>query len=851
MSVIPPHVPTTERIPTSESPRRSSSRQVPADPILTAALDAMADEWAAGRGRPAETWLAEHPELQANPELATQLVYEELCLREDRGEDVSSAEFYRRFPQWRETLAALLKCHHFLQHDSGPAEFPEAGETLGEFELQEELGRGALGRVFLATQHSLSDRPLVVKLTARRGHEHLSLARLQQTHIVPLYLVQDFPDSGLRALCMPYLGGQTWHSILHGLREHAIADRSGAQIAEQLIKARRQEDPSFGKTGPALGFLSRSKYVEAICWIGACLADALHYAHQRGLAHLDVKPSNILLAADGQPMLLDFHLASEIERLRRKELATIGGTPGYTSPEQRSAMDAIRRSLPVKDRIDGRSDIYSLAVVLYESLAGCLPPADPSQSRAALRRANPGVSRGLEDILHKCLAHDPADRYRDAGELAVDLRCHLANLPLRTVANHSPLERLRKWRRRRPSAMPLAIALTAAIVIGAIFVNWQYRLHVHSAEGALSQSQHELTSKHYERAVSFAESGQRDLRWFPWQVELRNRLERAAAVGKLHDLVDQLRFLDDKQLSNQALANVAARFRQIWDIRQSFLISSENSIEEGPGSEISRQLRRDLVDLAILSARMEVRLASPANLPAARQTGAKILAEAIETCGDNPVLQLEQRDFQNDRPTSVNGSAALAAAIASLPKDADAWEHCGFGRWLMHHGAYAEAEKQLAAAIDIEPSEFWAHFQLLRCQFELAQFDAALRSAEVCVALEPDRAECFYNRGLCHGKLGQSQDALDDFSRALKRDPKSAPAMLERGILLGRLGRYSEAESDLKSALQLGSKPGEAYYHLARLSLDRGDREAARQWIAKSLTDDPANPAAIALKGKL
>ena len=186
--------------------------------LLATALEKMADEWRAGIGRPAETWLAELPELTANPEDAVRIVYEEYCLREESGEQVDSQQYYCRFPQWHDALAIVLKCHDLLRKNDQP-QFPQAGEVLGELRLMSELGRGALGRVFLATQPSLSDRPLAVKITARHGQEHLSLARLQHTHIVPLYHVQDFPKENLRAMCMPFLGG-------------AILERNSATIAK-------------------------------------------------------------------------------------------------------------------------------------------------------------------------------------------------------------------------------------------------------------------------------------------------------------------------------------------------------------------------------------------------------------------------------------------------------------------------------------------------------------------------------------------------------------------------------------------------------------------------------------------
>src|SRR3954470_22072885 len=172
--------------------------------VVASALEAMRDAWQAGNLRLAEELLAERPELKDDAEAAVRVIYEEFCLREERGDPVGVEEYYQRFPQWREALGLVLDCHELLRDDFGQTTFPVEGSTLGELHLLRELGRGALGRVFLAKQQSLSDRLLAVKVTPRRGQEHLSLARLQHTHIVPLYSVQDFQNENLRAICMPY-----------------------------------------------------------------------------------------------------------------------------------------------------------------------------------------------------------------------------------------------------------------------------------------------------------------------------------------------------------------------------------------------------------------------------------------------------------------------------------------------------------------------------------------------------------------------------------------------------------------------------------------------------------------------
>ncbi len=818
-----PQLPETEFERPSAAAARQHEREQVRDGslvvVLAATLEAMAHNWHSGRPRPAEEWLGEYPELAADPESAVRVVYEEFCLREERGERVEQTELFGRFPQWREQLAVVLDCHRLLRQDPEPEKTPAAGQSLGELRLIEELGRGALGQVFLATQPSLSDRPLVVKLTARRGNEHLSLARLQHTNIVPLYLVQDFPDENLRALCMPYLGGATWSAILHALYERPMADRSGRQIVDALAELSHRNSAAAMGSGPAIGFLGRSTYVDAVCWIGACLADALYYAHQRGLVHLDVKPSNVLLAADGQPMLLDFHLACEIARLQDRTFNRLGGTPGYMSPEQTAATEAIRHGDPIPRPLDDKSDIYSLGVLLYESLAGRSPPADLAVSRRALRKANPQVSQGLEDIIHKCLARSPSARYADAGQLAGDLRRHLASLPLGGVANRSLAERWRKWRRRRPLAMPLAtLGIAATLVIG-IAAGILYRDRVRGAETLLRESQRELEIHDFEHSVRHAKEALGGLRWFFWQVELRDRIEaqivvsqRGFAANKLHISVEQLRLLDPLQVSETSLDDYTAKCQNAWQVRGSLIPPADATAPNAAVAQPDEQLRHDLLELAAFYARLEVRRGSAANASLSQKQASKVLDEAEAMCGRSVILELARRDI-----LTGGSKDDERAAADKLPAPNNAWEHYALGRWLMQHQLLDEAEHHFATAVKMRPNDFWAWFQSARCNFELGRTDEALAAANVCVALAPERTECYYNRGLCYAAQHRNQDALDDFGRALK----------------------------------LGSPPSEVYYQMARVHLARNDAVSARKSLAQSLAENPHNIAAHALDKQL
>jgi hypothetical protein len=152
-----------------------SERSSSAPTLVERLADELARRWRAGERPVVEDYLTRHPDLIHHPEAAAELIYEELCLRQECGQMDAADDVLRRFPQWREQLRVLIQCHEFLE-PTLPV-FPGPGDDFGGFRLLAELGRGANGRVFLAAQTALADRPVVLKLAPRSGREHLSLAR--------------------------------------------------------------------------------------------------------------------------------------------------------------------------------------------------------------------------------------------------------------------------------------------------------------------------------------------------------------------------------------------------------------------------------------------------------------------------------------------------------------------------------------------------------------------------------------------------------------------------------------------------------------------------------------------------
>ncbi len=810
----------------SIGPWSAGSSEAGPSSLVSRQVEAMVAAWRRGERPTAEQFLARHPEV--GTEGALRLIYEEFCLRQEASLEVDPAELVGRFPQWSAELEVLLDCHLLMQPALAEAAFPEVGEVLGGFRLLAELGRGASGRIFLASQPSLADRPMVLKVTAHGLEEHLSLARLQHMNIVPLYSEQVQSARGLRILCMPYLGGATLARILKTLQEIPPARRTGMDLVEAIDQIQRALPVVLPAQGPFRKYLGRATHVQAVCWIGACLADGLQYAHDRGLVHMDIKPSNVLLAGDGQPMLLDFHLARGPLDDDAPTPRSLGGTPEYASPEQRAAMDAIRGGRSLATTVDGRSDIYSLGVLLYEALAA----RRPAPGGAPLCQQNPQVSVGLSDLIHKCLRVDPRERYSDAAALAADLRRHLNYLPLKGVPNRSPIERWRKWRRRRPSALPrnLILLVTAASALAAAaLLSVAYRQRVAEIEAALAGGREYLRHHQYTEAAGTLRRGLTLAAPTPAVAKLRQDLDeelrlvqRSARAAELHQLADMIRFrygLAPKP-SEEAMALVR-RGRGIWETRGLLLRPTSSARDDA----VERSIRTDLLDFVTVWADLRVRLTPGGGEEAdrARREVLKRLDEAIELLGPSPALVRLR----------ANQAEALGLPVSTdhpMPQPESAWEHCDLGRSYLRSGDLAGAADEFQAALDLRPQDFWPNFYQGLCAYQLGQFDDAVDAFRVCIALAPETAECYYNRALAHESLGHKALALRDYTHALERDRTLSEAALNRGILLTAEGRHKEAAADLDLALATANgreTRGMIHYNRAQVDLARGDRTAA------------------------
>jgi len=359
---------------------------------------------------------------------------------------------------------------------SATVEFGSAATLLeersfGGYELLAEIARGGMGAVFKARQRQ-PDRVVALKiilagelaspkLLERFHTEAEAAASLEHPNIVPIYEVGE--HRGYHFLSMRFVEGCTLGQALGG---KTMAGRPAAELLARVARA-------------------------------------VHYAHQRGVLHRDLKPGNILLDGTGQPHLTDFGLARMLEKDRGLTLSgAVLGTPGYMSPEQAAGRTKHTTTA---------ADVYGLGAVLFEMLTG-RPPFVGDSSLETVRQIlerepprpstlNPGVSADLETICLKCLEKVPSRRYESALALAEDLERWSRREPIRARPS-TPWERGVKWVRRSPArAGLLGTALLSLLVVTVGSLQFIVRL----------TNARELSERHRGEAVESAEQNRQRL----------------------------------------------------------------------------------------------------------------------------------------------------------------------------------------------------------------------------------------------------------------------------------------------------------------------------------------------------
>jgi serine/threonine protein kinase len=424
-----------------------------------------------------------------SPSLAE--ITDEIVERLQGGEAVDLEAYVQRHPQHEQRIRELLPAMTMLaefSHDDGDA----SPHELGDFRILREIGRGGMGIVYQAEQVSLKRRVALKVLPfasllkeeqlARFKNEAFAAASLDHEHIVHAYAVGC--ERGVHYFAMQYVEGRNLAEVIEQLRSshgdkahqdnlpHEATDPAAGttpngavgHAAEAVDTNGAAGRPSEADTtelglGSTAGQPLGKEYFRTIARLIAQGAEALDYAHQRGVVHRDVKPSNLMLDGQQRLYVTDFGLAFVEGDRNLTATGDILGTIRYMSPEQ-AAGDT--------RRVDHRSDIYSLGATLYELAA--LRPAFSGADQLELlrriatddpppvRRHNRRIPLDLETIIAKAMAKDPTERYATARDLADDLLHFAADEPISARPASIP-QRMSRWTRRHSTAVLATLIL--------------------------------------------------------------------------------------------------------------------------------------------------------------------------------------------------------------------------------------------------------------------------------------------------------------------------------------------------------------------------------------------------------
>ena len=709
------------------------------------------------------------------------------------------------------------------------------------------MGRGAFGRVYLASQGDLADRPVALKISSEKPTESQTLAQLQHTNIVPIFSAHRADP--LHAVCMPYFGSTTLKDIFEELEDQPSMPTSGQGLLKTLashqsssssIKSSRSspriesspaptvegsavDQPEVAPTETAtpawlssdtLTMLGRLSYVEAILWIGTRLADGLAHAHGRGILHRDLKPANILLTDSGQPMLLDFNLSEDTKQ--PVSVASFGGTLPYMAPEHLKAFsgDVLE--------VDARSDLYAMGIILYEMLAGQHPfevfsgvsrsilarmIAERSKLPAGLRERNPQVSPAVESIVQHCLEPDPSRRYQSAADLREDIERQMAHLPLKHAPEPSLRERFAKWSRRHPrltssTSVALLIGLLSLGVFAALLARSQRLERLEAAE-SLSLFRDEAATVRY---------------LLNTRVHDRDRRARAVALGR-----EALRRYDTMTAPDWRNRSLVAALDP----------KDRRELLEEVGAVLLFLARAGQLDVQDLKAD-----------DPSREQGARAALRLRELAGgcfeaDRTPRALLEQEAELQRILGREAEAARLLDRAAKVPLRTAFDLELAATSLAVLGQYRQALPLATEATRLDPRDFWAWLILGHCHERLGQDSEAAASFGTCIALRPDSPFGWFDRGVVHARRADYEQALRDFGKASELDPAWPDPFIERAIAANLAGRPAEAARDYTRAIDLGVADTRIYSLRAVARARLGDAEGARLDREESLRREP------------
>jgi len=814
--------------------------------------------WAQGECILVEAFLERDPDLRDDPDALLDLIYNEVVLREQRGEAPEPDEYFGRFPELKDAIRNQFEIHRMFA-GQGPASSGGTAERTPTFSVGSSSSRGlrfrvlrphrsgGLGAVFVALDTELHREVALKQILDRLADDPVSRSRflveaeiaggLEHPGIVPVY--------GLGT----YGRGRPFYAMRF-IRGDSLKDAITTFHADESLK----RDP--GRRSLELRKLLRR-------FLDVC--NAIEYAHSRGVLYRDIKPGNIIVGKHGETLVVDWGLAKAVGRFdpgADSEERTLvpssasgsaetlpgsaPGTPAFMSPEQAAGDLA---------RLGPRSDVYSLGATLYILLTG-RPPFEGNDVGAVLEavwlggfprpsKHDASIDRALEAICLKAMARSPDDRYASPRALADDIERWTADEPV-TAWREPFARRARRWGKRNRTAVTAAAAALVVALLGTaavLAVQTRANANLRISNGLLSAA----NARDRKLNAELAASNDRERARFALALD---------AIKLFHGEVSQDLLLKEKQFDSlrTKLLRGAADFN-----------GKLEALLKGHTDRPSRAaLAKAYTELADLTAEI-------GNVPEALAEFRKALAIQQKLADDNPAVIGFQHDLarshyniglmQSRTGDEAGALRSYGRALTILEKLADAYP------------AVTEFQNDLARNYYVSGDEKWATGDITSA---LQSYHRAVAIGEKLVAANPTVTKFQSDLVLSHRRIGNIQlptgdtaGALQSYQRALTIIQKLAdanPAITEFQLNLARsysnIGQALRDNGDMAGALQshrravaieeklAGAYPAVTEFQ-SELALSRNNLGVMLSRMGKPAEALAAYKAAVAIEKKL
>jgi len=645
----------------------------------------------------------------------------------------------------------------------------------GRYEILQLLGQGGMGAVYKAKDHEL-DRSVALKVIQpelagnagilRRFKQELILAR-QVTHKNVIRIFDLGEAEGMKFITMEYVEGHDLKAILD--QRHKFAPDEAIAIMEQVCHA-------------------------------------LDAAHSEGVVHRDLKPQNIMVDKQGKVSVMDFGVARFVEVSGLTQTGALMGTPGYMSPEQAKG-----------EKLDVRSDLFSLGIIFYELLTGQVPFQAQTTVAALLKRIteravppdalDQSLPQYLSDVVAKCLEVDPQHRYQSAQEIIQDLQAARVKRSRKKVLSlflgglrQKPVPR--KWVVSGLAVLILAIA--GFISLEKIFFN-------PSAKQATSVEQISLAILPFHNA-----SGDRSLDWLGPSLSEMLRTEvgqspslRSVSSDRVHQILQDLRISSDSNFDPATLRRIAE-------------FSSAQMVMRGQYLRLGSEIRID---------------ATVQDMKRQRTMTLKAVA-ANENGLLTAIAQLARSIQQNLAASPSLVKVEQAKSIKPSSQSIQGLRNYNEGLELTRQGNYLEALKKFQASVQDDPQFALAYSKLAQTHAKLGYSSEAEQNSRKAVDLSSNLSpqEKYLIIATEAQIVNDEQKAVDAYENLVKIIPDNPQIHFDLGGLYESKGSFDQAHEQYAKVLAQDPKYVDALLATGRVEIKRGDPQGSLEYLNRALS---------------